>query len=115
LPLLHFIIIYDKNMTETLLILNTILLIAILGVVFAIYQKTKPRDAWNEFISKDGDELYDEAKKIVIEKQQASASMIQRRLRVGYARAARLLDMLEEEGVIGAARGAEPREVLKKQ
>ncbi len=100
-------------MTETLLILNTILLVAILGFVFAIYQKTKTKDAWNEFVSKEGDELYDEARRIVIEKQQASASMLQRELRVGYARAARLLDILEEEGIIGAARGAEPREVLK--
>jgi DNA segregation ATPase FtsK/SpoIIIE-like protein len=100
-------------MTEALLILNTILLVAILGVVFAIYQKTKTKDAWSEFVSKDGDDLYEEAKKIVIENQQASASMLQRKMQVGYARAARLLDMLEKEGVIGAAQGAEPREVLE--
>jgi len=100
-------------MTEILPILNTILLVAILGFVFAIYQKTKAKDAWSEFISKDGDELYNEAKRIVIEKQQASASMLQRELRVGYARAARLLDMLEAEEVIGPARGEEPREVLE--
>lgn len=57
------------------------------------------------------DELYEEAKKLVIEAGKASSSYIQRRLRIGYARAARLLDMLEEEGIIGPAVGSEPREV----
>lgn len=60
----------------------------------------------------DGDELYPEAYKIVVEAEKASASFLQRRLRVGYARAARLLDMLEERGVISAGDGAKPREVL---
>jgi len=57
------------------------------------------------------DELYAEAKKIVIEAKKASASYLQRRLRVGYARAARLLDILEDRGVIGPGEGAKPREV----
>ncbi|OGF64749.1 hypothetical protein A2661_01540 [Candidatus Giovannonibacteria bacterium RIFCSPHIGHO2_01_FULL_45_24] len=60
------------------------------------------------------DELYEKAKKLVVEAQKASASYLQRRLRVGYARAARLLDMLEERGVIGPGDGAKPREVLIK-
>jgi DNA segregation ATPase FtsK/SpoIIIE-like protein len=60
------------------------------------------------------DELYEEAKKLIIEAGKASASYIQRRLRIGYARSARLLDTLEEEGVIGPAVGSEPREVYKK-
>ncbi|MDP3762831.1 MAG: DNA translocase FtsK, partial [bacterium] len=47
--------------------------------------------------------------------QKASASYLQRRLRVGYARAARLLDMLEERGIIGPGEGAKPREVLIKR
>lgn len=58
------------------------------------------------------DELYEEAKRIVIESRKASASLLQRRLRVGYARAARLLDILEENGVIGPGEGAKPREIL---
>ena len=58
-----------------------------------------------------GDELYQEAKNIVIEAKKASASLLQRRLRVGYARAARLLDLLEEQGIIGPGEGAKPREV----
>ncbi|NCA93624.1 MAG: DNA translocase FtsK [Sphingobacteriia bacterium] len=64
---------------------------------------------------KEEDELYDEAKKIVIENQKASASFMQRKLRIGYARCARLIDMMEKEGVVGKADGAEPRKVFKKK
>ena len=60
----------------------------------------------------DDDDLYEEAKQIVIEAGKASTSYLQRKLRVGYARAARLMDMLEERGVIGPADGSKPREVL---
>jgi len=68
-------------------------------------------------VSSDGgmggdDDLYNEAKETVVMAGKASASLLQRRLRVGYARAARLLDMLEEEGVIGPPEGAKPRDVL---
>ncbi len=62
--------------------------------------------------SDDQDSLFDEAKRTVIESGKASASLLQRRLRVGYARAARLLDELEEAGIVGAADGAKPREVF---
>jgi S-DNA-T family DNA segregation ATPase FtsK/SpoIIIE len=58
------------------------------------------------------DDLYEEAKQTVIEAGKASTSYIQRKLRVGYARAARLMDILEEKGVIGPADGSKPREVL---
>lgn len=58
------------------------------------------------------DELYEEAKKVVIEAKKASSSLLQRRLRIGYARAARLIDMLEEQGIIGPGKGAKPREIL---
>lgn len=58
------------------------------------------------------DELYEEAKETVIQAGKASASLLQRRLRVGYARAARLLDILEERGVVGPADGAKPRDVF---
>lgn len=57
------------------------------------------------------DSLYLQAKQLVIEAKKASASLLQRRLRVGYARAARLLDILEQRGVVGPADGAKPREV----
>jgi S-DNA-T family DNA segregation ATPase FtsK/SpoIIIE len=58
------------------------------------------------------DDLYDEAKEVVVGHGKASASLLQRRLRVGYNRAARLLDMLENDGIIGPAEGAKPRDVL---
>lgn len=58
------------------------------------------------------DGLYKEAKQLVIESRKASASLLQRRLRVGYARAARILDILEEKGIIGPGDGAKPREVF---
>jgi len=62
------------------------------------------------FDEKD-DPLYEEAKRVVLEARKASASLLQRRLRIGYARAARLLDILEEQGVVGPGEGAKPREV----
>ncbi len=55
--------------------------------------------------------LYEEAKRLVIESGKASSSLLQRRLRVGYARAARLIDMLEEKGIVGPQEGSKPREV----
>lgn len=60
----------------------------------------------------NGDELFEEAVRVVREAGKASASLLQRRLRVGYARAARLLDMMEEKGLVGPADGAKPREVF---
>jgi S-DNA-T family DNA segregation ATPase FtsK/SpoIIIE len=62
--------------------------------------------------SDDDDALYEEARAIIVEAGKGSTSYLQRKLKVGYARAARLMDMLEERGVIGAADGAKPREVL---
>ncbi|PIR98291.1 MAG: cell division protein FtsK [Candidatus Colwellbacteria bacterium CG10_big_fil_rev_8_21_14_0_10_42_22] len=60
----------------------------------------------------EDDELYKEALDAVIQAKKASASYLQRRLRVGYARAARLLDIMEARGVIGPADGAKPRDIL---
>lgn len=60
------------------------------------------------------DELYDEAVEIVLQTQQASASVLQRKLRVGYARAARLIDMMEEQGVVGPHKGSRGRDILIK-
>lgn len=61
----------------------------------------------------DDDELYLEALRVVHEAKKASASLLQRRLKVGYARAARLLDMMEAKGIIGKGDGAKPREVFE--
>jgi DNA segregation ATPase FtsK/SpoIIIE, S-DNA-T family len=60
------------------------------------------------------DDLYEDARLTVIESGKASTSYLQRKLGVGYARAAKLIDMLEERGVVGAGNGAKPREVLEK-
>lgn len=60
----------------------------------------------------DSDEKYDEAVALVCESGQASISMVQRRLRVGYNRAARMIELMEKEGVVGPADGSKPREVL---
>ncbi len=62
----------------------------------------------------DDDEMYEEARACVIEAGKASTSYLQRKLKLGYARAARLMDKLEERGVIGPGEGAKPREVLEK-
>ena len=62
--------------------------------------------------SDEDDELLGEAKKIVVQAGKASASLLQRRLRLGYARAARIIDLLEDQGIVGPADGARPREIL---
>jgi len=59
-----------------------------------------------------GDDMYQDALRVVIESRKASTSLLQRRLRIGYARAARIIEEMEEQGVIGAADGSRPREVL---
>jgi S-DNA-T family DNA segregation ATPase FtsK/SpoIIIE len=72
-------------------------------------------DAFFESVvdDEDSDDLYEDAKQAVIDAGKASTSYLQRKLRVGYSRAARLIDMLEERGVIGAADGSRPREILQ--
>jgi len=68
----------------------------------------------------DGDEeaandpLYEDAVKLVVEFGKASTSLLQRRLRIGYGRAAHLIDLMERDGIVGAADGPKPREVLKR-
>jgi len=90
-------------------------------VVDYIKQHGKPRYEKIPFKSKkakdeeeafEHDEKYDEAVQIVAETRQASISMIQRKLRVGYNRAARMIERMEQEGVVGPQEGVKPREVL---
>jgi S-DNA-T family DNA segregation ATPase FtsK/SpoIIIE len=76
-----------------------------------ITAEEKPVDA----IEFEKDDLYDEAARIVVSSGQASISYLQRRLRIGFSRAARLVDMMEAEGLVSPAVGGKPREVLVKK
>lgn len=80
----------------------------------SIVEKTAVGGTTNMFggPSDDRDPLFEEAKKLVIESGKASASLLQRRMKVGYARAARILDEMEAAGIIGPADGAKPRDIL---
>lgn len=71
-------------------------------------QVEEQEDTADEF----ADELYDQAVQIVVEAKQASVSLLQRRMRVGYTRAARLIDAMEAKGIVGPYEGSKPREVL---
>ncbi len=71
-----------------------------------------PDDALSAGLEDTDDDKYDEAKKIVIETGKASTSYLQRKMGLGYSRAARIIDMLEQKGVIGPADGAKPRQIL---
>ena len=71
--------------------------------------KAEERPKYKRF---EKDEVYGEAVKLVIQTRQASVSMLQRRLGVGYTRAARLIDMMEDEGIVGTYQGSKPREIL---
>ena len=74
----------------------------------AILQTHEP----NDVPAFEKDELYDRAARVVVEARQASVSHLQRRLRLGYSRAARIVDMLEADGIVGPPDGSKPREVL---
>ena len=80
-----------------------------------VYDETiteeEPKTGVNGF-ELDKDELYDEAARIVVQTGQASISYLQRKMRIGFSRAARLVDMMEAEGLVSAATGGKPREVL---
>lgn len=69
----------------------------------------------DEIAEEELDEKYDEAVQLVIETRQASISMLQRRLRVGYNRAARMIEVMEQQGIVGMSDGVKPREVFGKR
>jgi DNA segregation ATPase FtsK/SpoIIIE, S-DNA-T family len=71
-------------------------------------------DGFRRISEDDNDPLFNDAVKLVIEFGKASTSLLQRRLRIGYGRAAHLIDLMERDGIVGAADGPKPREVLKR-
>ncbi len=81
-----------------------------------VYDHTilKPKEEAVETENDGNDEMYDQAVALVAESRQASISMLQRRLRVGYNRAARMIERMEKEGIVGPADGSKPREVYIK-
>ena len=62
--------------------------------------------------AKGNDDMFRDAVRVVVETRKASTSLLQRKLRVGYARAARIMEEMEEQGIIGPADGSRPRDVL---
>ncbi len=72
----------------------------------------KPEKSAEAMEISDRDELFDEAVRLVVQNGQASTSMLQRRFRIGFSRAGRLVDMMERDGIIGPADGSKPREIL---
>jgi S-DNA-T family DNA segregation ATPase FtsK/SpoIIIE len=82
----------------------------------AVIEAVEEQEDNGDFISdEDYDEKYDEAVALVCETGQASISMVQRRLRVGYNRAARMIEIMEKEGIVGPSDGSKPREVLARK
>jgi len=75
-------------------------------------EETLEKENFDDYMGGDDDELFIEAVQVVKDAGKASASLLQRRLKVGYARAARLLDIMESKGLIGPGEGAKPREVF---
>jgi S-DNA-T family DNA segregation ATPase FtsK/SpoIIIE len=66
----------------------------------------------SQFDTGEKDELYDEAARIIMESNQASVSILQRRMRLVYTRAARIIDAMEQEGLVGPFEGSKPRKIL---
>ncbi len=76
-----------------------------------VFEQVVEAEKAKEDEEEEFDELYDEAVALVAKERQASISMVQRRLRVGYNRAARMIEIMEREGVVGPSDGIKPREV----
>ena len=65
-----------------------------------------------DFGNEGGDDMFRDAVSVVVQMRKASTSLLQRKLRIGYSRAARIIEEMEEQGIIGPADGSRPREVL---
>ncbi len=83
----------------------------IMAICEKALEEDKPENANGEPNADEYDDMYDKCVELVVEKGQASTSMLQRAFRLGYNRAARIIDMMEREGIVGPMDGAKPREV----
>jgi S-DNA-T family DNA segregation ATPase FtsK/SpoIIIE len=81
---------------------------------YVVEEQVEEMERQVERMGEPADPLFAEAVEIVIQYERASASLLQRRLSIGYARAARILDELETRGIVGPAEGSKPREVLRR-
>lgn len=79
-----------------------------------VYNETiiKDQEKGASYIEGEKDELFDDAVRVILESNQASVSILQRRMRLGYTRAARLIDSMESEGIVGPYQGSKPRKIL---
>jgi DNA segregation ATPase FtsK/SpoIIIE, S-DNA-T family len=78
-----------------------------------VYDEEILKEQHKSFLgSGEKDDLYEQAVKIIMESNQASVSILQRRMRLGYTRAARIIDMMEQEGLIGSFEGSKPRKII---
>ena len=78
----------------------------------SLVDKSEAKSAAAEAVADDTDPLFDDAVEVLLETGQASVSMLHRRLKLGYSRAARLIDHMEERGVVGPFEGSKPRQLL---
>jgi len=99
-----------KKFTKTEELLKNVLIE--IKKISSYYEKQKKQD---EKITLSNDKLYNKAKKVITKYKIVSASLLQRRLGIGYARSVYLLDLLEKNKLVSQANGAEPRKVLKKK
>jgi S-DNA-T family DNA segregation ATPase FtsK/SpoIIIE len=78
----------------------------------AMHEKLQSTSAPEEDVTAEDEELVEKCIEIIRQEKRASTSLLQRRLRLGYTRAARIVDILEQRGILGPGEGAKPREIL---
>ena len=77
-----------------------------------MHEKLEAASSSTEEVSEEDEELVEKCLEIIRQEKRASTSLLQRRLRLGYTRAARIVDILEQRGILGPGEGAKPREIL---
>ena len=77
-----------------------------------MHERMESTAAPNEEVTEEDEELVEKCLEIIRQEKRASTSLLQRRLRLGYTRAARIVDILEQRGILGPGEGAKPREIL---